>query len=188
MISARPALAPLLLTAAALLLAACGGGRELSGKPEIPAGYATYQGAGVSFAYPEGWKLDTSETATGGTEVEITRPGQTATPGPLIRLAVEKGAGPRFESFADQRRFIIRDINDAEIESDEAVELEGAEQALALEARLPPRRGTDPVEVQSRSLDIRRGEDIVVFSVAAPQRDEAGLDPDAVLASFRLAP
>ncbi|MDP9385971.1 MAG: hypothetical protein M3P50_12225 [Actinomycetota bacterium] len=186
--TARPALAPLLLTAAAVLLAACGGGRELSGKARIPEDYATYQGAGVSFAYPKGWKVEERQTAAGATEVRITRPGQTATPGPLIRLAVEKGAGPRFESFADQRRVVIRDANGGKIESDEAVEVEGAEQSLSLETRYPPRQGSDPVEVRTESLDVQRGEDIVTLTAAAPQRDDAGLDPEAVVSSFRLAP
>lgn len=186
--TARPSLTPLLLAAAALLLTACGGGEELSGEPEVPEGYTTYRGAGVSFAYPEGWQVEEPRTAAGAPEVTITPPDQSVTPTGIILLSVKPGAGDRFESLADQRRVVIRAANGGKLESDEPVELEGAQRALRLQTRTPPGQGTDPVEVRSQSLDVLRPNgDVVTLIAAAPQRDDVGLDPAAVVSSFRLS-
>jgi hypothetical protein len=102
-------------------------------------------------------------------------------------VSVSPGAGERFESLADQRRIVIRDVNKGKIESDEPVEIPGSEQALSVSTVTPPGRGTDPIEVRSDSLDVLRGNgDVIVLTAAAPQRDGSKFDTEAVVKSLRL--
>jgi hypothetical protein len=172
-----------------LLLAACGGGGgDLTGTPKVPKGYDTFRGEGVSFVYPRGWKVAQSRDPRGAPSVDITPPQDTPSPTGLIRFSILPGAGARFESLADQRRVVIKTVNDGKIESDEEVELAGATKALQVRSSSPPRRGTDPVPVKARSLDVlRKGGDVLEIVAAAPQRKgETTVDPDAVISSFRL--
>jgi hypothetical protein len=168
-------------------LASCGGGDDFSGDPDVPDGYKTFSTAGISFAYPGDWEVAERTDADGAPAVEITPPDKAKTPYGLISLSISPGAGERFESLADQRRIVIRDVNNAEIESDEPVEIPGAEEALRAATVTPPGRGTDPVEVRSNSLDVLRDNgDVVVLTAAAPQREGSEFDADAVVSSFRL--
>ena len=180
---------PLILClVAAGTLSACGGGGDFSGDPKVPDGYKTYTTAGISFAYPGGWQVAERTDADGAPAVEITSPEKAKTPYGLIQLSISPGAGDRFKSLADQRRIVIRDVNDAKIDSDEAVKIPDAKQALRASTTTPPGRGTDPVEVHSNSLDVLRDNgDVVVFTAASPQRKGQEFDPAAVVDTFRLA-
>ena len=172
---------------AAGALSSCGGGGGFSGDPDVPEGYETFSTAGISFAYPGDWQVAERTDADGAPAVEITPPDKARTPYGLISLSISPGAGERFESLADQRRIVIRDVNNAEIESDEAVEIPGAREALRASTITPPGRGTDPVEVRSNSLDVlRENGDVVVLTAAAPQREGSEFDVEAVVSSFRL--
>ena len=172
----------LLPLALVVCLAACGGGGDFSGEPDVPGGWETYAEAGVSFAHPGGWDVRRL-----GEAVEISPPETSQTPYGLIRLSVTQGAGDRFESLADQRRIVIREVNDAEIDSDEPVEIAGAEQALRVATTTPADRGTDPVEVRADSLDVLRvNGDVIVLTAASPQREGGSFDTAAVIESFRL--
>lgn len=179
---------PLLLCLlAAGALASCGGGNDFSGDPKVPDGYKTFSTAGISFAYPGDWQVAERTDEDGAPAVEITPPDKAKTPYGLIQLSVSPDAGERFESLADQRRIVIRDVNDADIESDDAVDIPGAKQALHASTVTPPGRGTDPIEVRSDSLDVLRDNgDVVVLTAAAPQRDGSKFDTEAVVSSFRL--
>ena len=168
-------------------LASCGGGDDFSGDADVPDGYKTFSTAGISFAYPEDWEVAERTDADGAPAVEITPPGKAETPYGLIQLSISPGAGERFQSLADQRRIVIRDVNNAKIESDEAVEIPGAKEALHAATVTPPGRGTDPIEVRSDSLDVLRDNgDVVVLTAAAPQREGSEFDTEAVVSSFRL--
>ena len=175
--------------ALALCLAAAGcggGGGDFSGDPDVPDGYKTFTGNGVSFAYPSDWEVDES-TDDGGPAVEITPPDKTKTPYGLIRMSVTPDGGSRFKSLADQRRLVIRDVNDGKIDSDEEVDIPGSKEALRATATTPPGQGSDPVEVKADSLDVRReNDDVVVLTVAAPQRKGESFDPAAIVDTFRL--
>jgi hypothetical protein len=175
-----------LALAAAALLAGCGGG-DLSGDPDVPSGYKTFKGAGVTFAYPGDWQVAQRTDADGVPFVEITPPDKAKTPYGLVQLTIDPKAGERFDSLADQRRVAARSVADTKIDSDEAVDVEGAEKALRAKSTTPAGRGNDPVEVKSDSLDVLRSNgDVVVLVAAAPQRGGGGLDPEAVISSFRL--
>ena len=172
---------------AAGTLSSCGGGGDFSGKPSIPEGYKTFSTAGISFAHPADWQVDERTDADGAPAVDITPPDKAKTPYGLIRLSISPGAGDRFQSLADQRRIVIRDVNNAKIESDEPVEIPGSKQALSASTVTPPGRGTDPIEVRSNSLDVLRDNgDVVVFTAASPQRDGSKFDTQAVVETFRL--
>ena len=170
-----------------LALASCGGGDDFSGDAKLPDGYKTFSTAGISFAYPGDWDVSERTDEDGAPAVEITPPDKAKTPYGLIQLSISPDAGERFESLADQRRIVIRDVNNAEIDSDEPVEIPGAKQALSASTVTPPGRGTDPIEVRSNSLDVLRDNgDVVVLTAAAPQRDGSKFDTEAVVKSFRL--
>jgi hypothetical protein len=186
-VSIRPLPILLCLLAAGALSSCGGGGDDFSGDPELPDGYKTYRTAGISFAYPGDWEVAERTDATGAPAVEITPPDKGKTPYGLISLSISEGAGERFEELADQRRIVIRDVNDADIESDDPVDIPGAKQALHASTVTPPGRGTDPIEVRSDSLDVLRDNgDVVVLTAAAPQRDGSKFDTEAVVSSFRL--
>jgi hypothetical protein len=168
-------------------LASCGGGDDFSGDPDVPDGYKTFSTAGISFAYPGDWQVAERTDADGAPAVEITPPEKAKTPYGLISLSISPNAGDRFQSLADQRRIVIRDVNEGKIESDEAVEIPGAKEALQVSTVTPPGRGTDPIEVRSSSLDVLRDNgDVVVLTAAAPQREGSEFDTEAVVSSFRL--
>ena len=179
--------AALLICLLAGSLASCGGGDDFSGDADVPDGYKTFSTAGISFAYPGDWDVAERTDADGAPAVEITPPEKAKTPYGLIQLSISPGAGERFQSLADQRRIVIRDVNNAKIESDEAVEIPGAKEALHASTVTPPGRGTDPIEVRSNSLDVLRDNgDVVVLTAAAPQREGSEFDTEAVVSSFRL--
>ena len=119
--------------------------------------------------------------------MDITPPDKAKTPYGLIRLSISPQAGGRFDSLADQRRIVVREVNDGKIDSDEPVDIPGAKKALRAAATTPPGRGSDPVEVKADSLDVLRdNNDVVTLIVAAPQRDGAKFDPSSVVDTFRL--
>jgi hypothetical protein len=184
---------PLLVLAcgviAALGLGACGGGSgSFAGKPSVPSGYKTYSAGGLSFAYPGDWTVQQTTDPDGAPSVQVVPPDQSRTPYGLVQLSVTPKAADRFDSLADQRRIVIKTVNGGKIESDGPVDIPGAQKALMARTATPPRRGTDPVEVKSASLDVLRDDgDVVVLTAAAPQRGGGGLDPQAVISSFRLA-
>ena len=173
--------------AVALPLAACGGS-DFSGKADVPAGYATYRGDGVTLAYPKDWKVARRDDSDGGSTVRITPREQSKTPFGLILLAASPNAEKRFANNVKGRRAVMREVSKAKIESDEEVDLPGAKEAHRLTATAPARAGTDPVEIRSDSLDIlRENGDTLTVVVADPERKgDDDLDPKAVVDSVRL--
>jgi hypothetical protein len=154
----------------------------------VPDGYKQFSGAGVTFAYPGDWEVEQRDDPKAGPFVRILPPDRSKTPYGIVQLSVTPQAGDRFESLADQRRVLLRDVNDGKIESDDAVEIEGAEKALRAVVTTPPGRGNDPVEVKADTLDVLRSNgEMVVLTAAEPQRGEPELDAAAVVESFRLA-
>jgi hypothetical protein len=177
----------IVICALAAAATGCGGGGDFSGEPSVPDGYEQFTGAGVTFSYPGGWEVREETDADGGPFVQITPPDKSKTPYGVVQLSVTPSAGERFDSLADQRRVVLRDVNDGKIESDESVDIDGADRALRATVTTPAGQGNDPVEVKADSLDVLRGNgDMLVLTVAAPQRGEAELDPAAVVESFRL--
>jgi len=176
----------LICSFALLALAGCGGG-EFSGDQEIPSGYKRFSGAGASFAYPAAWQVKQSTDPDGAPFVEITPRDQTRTPFGLVQLSVTPQAGKRFDSLADQRRIVLREVNNGKIDQDEPVDIPGADKALRASGTTPPGKGRDPAPVKADSLDVLTPNgDMLVLTAASPQRGEPELDPTAVVESFRL--
>jgi hypothetical protein len=180
----------LLITTASLLagavLAGCGGGsKDLTGDAKVPDGYKQYSENGVSFVYPSGWQVESTSGEDGPT-IEITPSDKSKTPYGLIQLSMRTDvSGDRFKSLADQRRIIYRDVNNAKIDKDEKVTVDGAKEALRLTATAPAGEGSDPAEVESDSLDVLGADDsMFVLTAASPKRDD--LDISAVVDSFRV--
>jgi hypothetical protein len=171
---------PLLLM---VLVAGCGGG-DFDGKAKVPSGYATYKGYGLTLAYPKGWKVEES-----GSRAEITPPDHATTPYGLILVDSTPNAGEqRFKNLRDGRRTVMKTA-DAKFSSDEEVDVPGTKEANRLKATVPPGEGTDPVKVESDSLDLLREDgDVLTVVVAAPQRKGGDdLDPAKVIESVRVS-
>lgn len=175
------------LIALAATTVACGGGGDLSGDVEVPKGYVRFSGAGVSFIHPAGWRVSQGKDPDGAPSVEVTAPGQSATPGAsVIQLTVFPRASGRFESLLDQSRVVIEAVNKGKIESEDEVKLQGAERALRTRIITPPNPGRNRVEFKSTAVDaVRDNGDVVVLAAATPRGDPE-LDPEAVIDSFRL--
>ena len=156
-------LSALLVCLLAGSLASCGGG-DFSGDAEGARRLQDLQHRRHLLRLPGDWEVAERTDADGAPAVEITPPEKAKTPYGLIQLSISPGAGERFQSLADQRRIVIRDVNNAKIDSDEPVEIPGAKEALRASTITPPGRGTDPIEVRSNSLDVLRDNgDVVVL-------------------------
>ena len=107
----------------------------------------------------------------------------------MILLSASPDAEKRFANKVKGRRAVLETVADAEIDSDEEVDVPGTKEAQRLTATVPARDGTDPVEVKSDSLDLLRDNgDTLTVVVAAPQRKgDDDLDPEAVVDSLRLS-
>ena len=174
--------------AAVLLLAACGGGSDFSGKASVPSGYATYRGDRVTFAYPRGWQVAQRKDPDGGSSVRITPKNTATTPYGLILLVASPNGEKRYQNALKGRRAVMKQVSKAKIDSDDKVDLPGTKEAHRLTATAPARAGTDPVEIKSDSLDLLRSNgDTLTIVAAAPQRKGGDkLDPKAVIDSVRL--
>ncbi len=183
----KPALRPFALLLCLAAAGCGGGGGDFSGDADVPDGHKTYDKGGISFAYPSDWTVEERTSSDGGPAVQITPPDKSKTPYGLIQLGVTPDAGDRFQGLADQRRLVIRDVNEGKIDSDEEVEIPGAKEALRATATTPPGQGSDPVEVKADSLDVlRENGDMVVFTAASPEREGQSFDPAAIVDTFRL--
>ena len=180
----------LLVLALAALAGGCGGDGDFKGSASSPDGYATYKRDGVSIAYPEGWRIDRRQDSDGGSSTRITPKDQDETPFGLILLSASPDAEKRFKASVKGRREVMKAASNAKIDSDEEVDVPGAKEAHRLKATVPPRAGTDPVDVKADSLDLlRENGDALTVVVAAPQRDgdKDELDPAKVIESVRLS-
>ena len=178
----------ILAVLAAGTLASCGGGSDFSGDANVPDGYKTYSTSGISFAYPADWQVTETTDADGGPGVEITPPDKAKTPYGLISLGIFAGAGDRFESLADQRRIVIKDVNNAKIDSDEPGRHPGRQGGAAGLDHHPagPRQrpGRGPLDQPRRAArQRRRGRDD--GRLAAARRLK--FDSAAVVETFRLS-
>ena len=136
----------------------------------MPDGYKTFEGSGVSFAYPSDWQVDERHVRRRRPGAwRSRRPDKAKTPYGLIRSASRRRRATASRASPTSAGSSIRDVNDGKIDSDEEVEIPGAKQALRATATTPPGRGSDPVEVKADSLDVLRdNDDVIVLTVASP--------------------
>lgn len=179
----------IIATLAAMALLGCGGAEpEIGAGGEVPAGYATYDGA-VTFAYPSQWKLERNPVGDEGEElITITPPPPFPIPGPQISVLVRPRTGPEeFERIVEQIR-LVYETESGEVVSEDAIDLEGTQTALRTLIEFPAGPGDDPVEVRTTSVDVLRDDGTTIsFGLAVPQREGGGgVDVDAVLSSFSV--
>lgn len=164
---------PLLaLLIAALALPGCGGS-DFEGKPDVPDGYATYRGNGVSFVHPAAWKPTTTELGKGVTEVRFQDPA--AKGAAAVSLTVQPGVGDRFDAVLDSEREVLETTAGADVSQDE-VDVPGARKAYrsTIETDAATSKAVDVLAPDGRHLALAAG------------GDDDALDVDAVVASLRL--
>jgi ABC-type glycerol-3-phosphate transport system substrate-binding protein len=164
-----------LLPASALLalfaLLGCGG-PSFEGQVDVPDGYATYRGNGVSFIHPAAWKPTTRDLGKGITEVRFQDP---AADDAAVSLTVQPGVGDRFDAMLDSEREVLETTGGADVSQDE-VDVPGARKAYrsTIETGSAASQAVDVLMTDGRHLALAAGGD----------HDE--LDVDAVITSLRL--
>jgi hypothetical protein len=160
-------LLPILL--ALLAAAGCGGGGE------IPDGYATYRGNGVSFVHPAGWEATTKSLGHGITEVRFEDP---ETSGPAVSLTVQPDVGERFDTQLEGERTVLESAGGAEVTFEE-VDVAGAEKAV--------RSTIESSGAKSEALDVLAPDGRhLALAAGGPKGEQGPLDTGAVVDSFRI--
>ena len=157
---------------AALMIAGCGQAVDFEGDPEIPDGYATYSGQGLSFAHPKLPQKADDEVITFGD------------PTAFVELRV-RADEPDFDGYVDSYVVIAENIGKAKVKVTRQ-EVPRADDARLLEITAPPKKGGNEKELTTRALIVDRGTDVILLTAGAQEGSEAKVDPDAVISSFRL--
>ena len=175
-------LPPTLIALALTGAVGCGGGASFDGEVDVPDGYETYRGEGVSFVHPAAWRPSTRSLGHDITEIrfQAADAGRTA---PAVVLTVQPGVGERFDTKVASQRDVLESVGDAEVEQD-SVEVPGARKAYLSHIDVPD-RGTGPSKSQSVDLLTADGRHLAL-SAGAPERDADAVDADAVIASLRV--
>jgi hypothetical protein len=174
------ALLPAAVLAAVLALAGCGDS-GFDGDVDVPDGYATYSGAGVSFVHPEGWEPTERELTDGVTEIRFQPPGAGAN-SPAVSLTTQDDVGDRFDALLDSQRDLLESTADATV-SQEEVDVPGATKAYRSRIELPGEGSSSTSEaVDVLAADGRH----IALAAGGPDDEGDAVDADAVVSSFRL--
>ena len=153
----------------ALVLAGCGEAVDFAGDPDVPEGYETYTGQGVSFAHPKLSRNADDDRLTFGDERDF------------VELRVEAGeaATPRdFEVYVRSYVALAEGPGRGEAEvTEQEVPRADAARLLAV---------TGPEGLESRILVVDRGDDVILLSAGRRSGSRDSVDADAVISSFRL--
>ena len=153
----------------ALLLAGCGQAVDFSGDADVPEGYETYSGQGLSFAHPKLPQKADDDRITFGDEKDFVE----------LRVAAGEAATERdFRIYLDGYVTLARHAGDSEVEVTEQ-EVPKADAARLLEV-------TGPQGLESRVLVVDRGDDVILLSAGKRSGSAGKVDADAVISSFRL--
>jgi hypothetical protein len=149
-----------------LCVAGCGGGAD------VPDGYATYEGNGVSFVHPEGWSASTKSLGHDITEVRF-EAAEAA-----VSLTVQPGVGERFDSQIEGERAVLESAGGAEVTQEDA-DVAGASKAV--------RSTIESGGAKSEAVDVLLPDGRhVALSAGGPEGELGVLDPAAVIASLRV--
>ena len=153
----------------ALALAGCGEAADFSGDAEVPGGYETYEGQGVSFAHPKLPESDDGKRLRFGDDKAFVE----------LRVAGGEAATARdFRIYVDSYVVLARHAGDSEVDVTEQ-EVPGADAARLMKV-------TGPQGLESRVLLVDRGDDVILLSAGTRAGAGAPVDADAVIESFRL--
>ena len=167
----------LIVPLALLWLGGCGGS-GFDGDVDVPDGYATYSGNGVSFVHPEGWRATTKSLGHDITEVRFQDPAASGPAPAAISLTVQPGAGERFDSRLEGERAVLEGAGGAEVTQEE-VDVPGATKAV--------RSTIESAGARSEAVDLLvPGGSHLALAAGGPDGGQGELDADAVIASLRV--
>lgn len=147
----------------------CGEAADFGGDPEVPSGYGTYEGQGLSFAHPRLPKTDDGERLRFGDEKAFVE----------LRVAEGEAATPRdFRIYVDSYVTLARHAGDSEVDVTEQ-QVPRADAARLMKV-------TGPQGLKSRVLLVDRGDDVILLSAGTRAGASESVDADAVVQSFRL--
>jgi hypothetical protein len=176
----RPVLPCAAAAAILLTLTACGGG-GVSG--DTPSGFTTTEVHGASVAHPKDLRARPESKVGQALMTELAPAGSAALPS--VDVLYEAGGAKRFKSLPDQYKAVYESADDGEVTSVKAIDVDGADGAYLMKARLPAGGGRkQPYDVQN--LQVRRGDDSWVVIVRRDASHKDALDADAVIGSFHF--
>lgn len=165
-----------------LSTAGCGGEPGFSGDVDVPDGYTTYRGDGVSFVHPQAWRPVTRDLGHGITEIRFQAAGA-GRAAPAVVLTVQNGVGDRFDTKVAGQRQVLETVGDADVEQDD-VDVPGAQKAYLSRVEIPDHGGGAS---SSQTVDVLAADGRhLTLSAGAPDSDDDAVDVDAVIASLRM--
>jgi hypothetical protein len=171
------ALLPATALVATYALIGCGGS-GFDGDVEVPDGYATYRGDGVSFVHPEGWSASTKSLGHDITELRFRDPDASGPSPAAISLTVQPGVGERFDSQLEGERTVLESAGGAEVSHEDA-DVPGAAKAV--------RSTIESDGAKSEAVDVLLpGGRHLALAAGGPAGELGALDPAAVIASLRV--
>lgn len=171
------ALLPAAMLLAALALPGCGGS-DFEGEADVPDGYATYRGDGVSFVHPEGWEATERDLGKGITEVRFQDPTAAGDGDAAVSLTVQPDVGDRFDAMLDSERAVLESAGGAGVSQDE-VDVPGARKAY--------RSKIESDGAASEAIDVLAPDGRhIALAAGGPDDQSDAVDAGAVVASFRL--
>jgi hypothetical protein len=165
-----------------------GGGEEPAAPAAPPAGFASYQGAGYTIAYPSGWSVSQKPNSSGGPPV-ISILGANGTGGFPPQIAI--GHDTNYSSDFDDAMEIFRTVSIGKagrVVSDQATKLAGAERAQRTEYTLQ-QQGAGGQQYTIRAIEIHAltpGRTMYDVLVRAPREDFDRAQLAKALDSFRI--
>jgi hypothetical protein len=167
----------MLLTLGLLAFGACGG-NGFDRDVDVPDGYATYRGDGVSFVHPAGWEPTRRSLGHDVTEVRFQDPSARGAADPAISFTVQPGVGDRFDAQLDSELSVLESTGGAAV-SREDVDFPGAEKAV--------RSSIESDRASSQVVDVLAPDGRhVALAAGGPEGELGPLDADAVVGSLRL--
>jgi hypothetical protein len=166
-----------ILVLVALALTGCGGS-DFDGEADVPDGYATYRGEGVTFVHPEGWKPETRDLGKGITQVLFQDPAASDDGDAAVSLTTQPDVGDRFDAQLESERTVLETGSGAGVSQDE-VEVPGATKAY--------RSTIEGEGARSEAVDVLAPDGRHIALAAGGPEDQAdAVDAGAVVDSLRL--
>ncbi len=171
------ALVPALALLAALALPGCGGS-DFEGEADVPDGYATYRGEGVSFVHPASWRPKANDLGKGITEIRFQDPAAAGDGDAAVALTIQPDVGDRFDAQLDSERTVLESTGGAGVTQDE-VDVPGASKAYrsTIEADGSASEAVDVLAPDGRHIALAAG---------GPDGQADALDAAAIVNSLRL--
>jgi hypothetical protein len=171
------ALLPAAVLLAALAVPGCGSD-DFAGQAEVPDGYGTYRGDGVSFVHPEGWEATERDLGKGITELRFQDPDAAGEADAAVSLTIQPGVGERFDAMLESERAVLESAGGAGVSQDE-VDVPGARKAY--------RRTIESDGATSEVIDVLAPDGRhIALAAGGPDDQSDAVDAGAVVDSLRL--